>query len=69
MKKRTRTEEEIISIIMRRDDCDREEVEDAIDDFRAWFNEADHNFDIVEIEERFMDEFGLEPDYLHGFVI
>lgn len=62
-------EEKIISLIMRRDGCDREEVEYALDEFKAWFDEGTHDFDIVEVEERFMDEFGLEPDYLHGFII
>lgn len=68
MKKRTKMEEKIISLVARRDDCDREEVEYALDEFRAWFDNL-QDFDLVEIEERFMDEFGLEPDYLHGFII
>ena len=66
--KRTRTEERIISLVSRRDGCDREEVESMLDEFKEWF-ESLQDFDIVEIEERFMAEFGLEPDFLHGFVI
>lgn len=61
-------EEKIISLIMRRDGCDREEVERCLDEFKEWFDSL-QDFDLVEIEERFMAEFGLEPDYLHGFVI
>lgn len=68
MKKRTRTEEKIISLVARRDGCEREEVESMLDEFKEWFDSL-QDFDLVEIEERFMDEFGLEPDFLHGFVI
>jgi hypothetical protein len=51
---------EMVAILMARDGLSREEVVEQINGFK----EELLNGDIYDAEELFMDEFGLEMDYL-----
>jgi hypothetical protein len=51
---------EMVAILMARDGMSREEVMENINGFK----EELLNGDPYELEEEFMEEFGLEPDYL-----
>lgn len=52
---------EMVSVLMARDDMSREEVMEQINDFKDALLSGELGYDL---EEAFMEEFGLEPDYL-----
>ena len=60
----------VVDILMKRDGLSKDDAIDAYEDFREQV-EAMMNEDasIFEIEDLFMDEFGLEPDYLEDILM
>jgi hypothetical protein len=51
---------EMVAILMARDGMSRDEVMENINDFKEELASGDY----YDAEELFMEEFGLEPDYL-----
>lgn len=51
---------EVVEILMARDGMSREEVMENINDFKEELLTGE----FYDFEEAFMEEFGLEPDYL-----
>ena len=58
--------EEIIKILMRRDKITRREAEETLKDVRQMMDDAE---DITEKEDIFVEELGLEPDYIIPFLL
>ena len=57
--------EKIVKILMARDELSRSEAVDLVESFMVIMNEMiGRKEGLTEIEELFMDEIGLEPDYM-----
>jgi len=52
---------DMIAILMERDGLTRYEVEEQIGEFKSALQCGELGYDL---EEAFMEEFGLEPDYI-----
>ena len=62
-------DEEIISILMRRDGLDRSEAIEAIEEAQFQIDEIiEGSADLFEIEEVIKCELGLEPDFVESFI-
>lgn len=61
--------EKVKEILIDRDDLTEEEAEETITDTMAMVYEAIESGDFLEAEDIFMDELGLEPDYLLDLLI
>ena len=59
--------EEIIKILMKRDENTREEALSIIEDVKEMMEEC--NYDSEECENIFETELGLEPDYISAFLL
>ena len=59
--------EEIIKILMKRDENTREEALSIIEDVKEMMEEC--NYDPEECENIFETELGLEPDYISAFLL
>ena len=59
----------IKEVLMSRDGMSEREAQEMIDDFQSTINEAlDESISLSELEEAFMLEFRLEPDYLDELI-
>ena len=58
---------EMVSVLMARDDLDREEVMEQINGFKDEYLSGECQY--LDIEEEFMEEFGLESDYLMDLIM
>lgn len=62
--------EEIVKILMRRDNMSREGAIQFLDEFREMlYEEIDHGASLQELEDMIALELGLEPDYLDYFIM
>lgn len=61
--------EKVKEILIDRDDLTEEEAEETITDTMAMIYEAIESGDFLEAEDIFMDELGLELDYLLDLLI
>lgn len=59
---------EIIRILMRRDDLTYEEAKEAYEDCRAEIMEALEGSSCLSLDEILQSELGLEPDYIFDFI-
>ena len=61
--------DEIIKILMRRDNMSEDDAVAAVKDFKVTINQAlEGGWSLCEIEETFQEEFFLEPDYLFALL-
>lgn len=59
---------EIISILMKRDNLTREEATNVYQEAKARIDEAIANDSVFEVEDIMMEEFGLEMDYIFDII-
>lgn len=59
---------EIISILMKRDNLTKEEATNIYQEAKARIDEAIANDSIFEVEDIMMEEFGLEMDYIFDII-
>jgi hypothetical protein len=57
---------EMVAILMARDGLDRDEVMEQINEFKEELLAGEYGYDV---EEAFMQEFSLEPDYLVDLIM
>lgn len=55
---------EVARILMRRDGLSENEAMNCVEEFMDYLAHLDANSDLDEVESYFMEELGLEPDYL-----
>ena len=61
--------EEVIQILMKRDGMSRAEAVDLTDHVRRrLLNATEEEVELEELEDIFMEELGLEPDYILDFI-
>ena len=62
--------EEIVKILMRRDNMSREDAIQYVDNFREMlYEEIEYGASLQELEDLIACELGLEPDYLDYFIM
>lgn len=62
--------EEIVKILMRRDNMSREGAIQFLDNFREMlYEEIEYGASLQELEDMIALELGLEPDYLDYFIM
>lgn len=60
--------EEVIQILMKRDGISRKEATARVKEVREMMLEALDSGDIESLEDIFMNELGLEPDFILDFI-
>ena len=60
---------DVIKILCSRDSLSIAEATERVEDFKeSLTGMMDDGFSLTEVEDEFMQEFGLEPDYLFKFL-
>ena len=60
--RRRKAVEDIIKVLMSRDGMSYDDAKEQVLDFKKQIDSGEISYD--DLEEEFMSEFGLEPDYL-----